>query len=90
MNPKQTEKLFEFVGKVEARLDSGDDKFDEIDKRLMDMQGIMTDHGETLAVLKDRSEDSRKVARKSGAGAGGIFGLISGFIGNLLGGLFKG
>lgn len=57
MNAEQTEKLFEFVGRVDARLDIGDDKFDEINETLKDLRI----YGEALTLHLDRHRTVRWV-----------------------------
>ena len=70
MTSQQTEKLFEFVGKVEGRLDSGDDKFDEINVSLKELKT----YGETLTLHLERHRTVRWVIGV----AGGITTLVVG------------
>lgn len=76
MNPDETKELFTFIGKVEARLDSGDHQFQELKQDLSGIKTEIGNHGKKLAVLMDRGKESRKTAMKSGAGAGGILMLV--------------
>jgi hypothetical protein len=57
VTPDQTEKLFKFIGKVEARLNSGDDKFDEINETLK----ALKTYGEALTLHLDRHKTVRWV-----------------------------
>ncbi len=68
-----SERLQNLLGKLEQRFESGDDKFDDIDSKLLDIQNTMVTQGQTLAVLKDRSDGSVRAAQKSGDGGCSVY-----------------
>jgi hypothetical protein len=70
MTDQQTEELFKFVGKVDSRLDSGDDKFDEISESLRELKN----YGEALTLHLERHRTVRWVI----GAIGGITTLVVG------------
>lgn len=75
MTAQQTEKLFEFVGKVDARLDSGDKNFKEINATLKELKI----YGESLTLHLDRHRTVRWVIGIAGGVATLVVGIAEYF-----------
>lgn len=79
MADKQTTDIFVHLEYIRAGID-------DLKAGQQAQNGRLREAEQTIAVLQDRAEDSRKSGRNWGAGAG----TVGGFLGGLVAGLFRG